>query len=536
MEPSPVLRLERVSKAFGPRWALREVSLSVWPGEILALMGPNGAGKSTLLRVAATLLRPASGAVWVKDRRWPPDGAGVRAEVVLLGHQPWFYPDLTAEENLRFYQRFYGWPEDRWAVRAALERMGLAERAHERVRGFSRGMLQRLALARALLAPTPVLLLDEPFTGLDVEGLERAREAVRELAAGGRAVVLAIHDPSTADLAHRVVVLVGGRLVAEGPPAAFHEKALRDLYRGGVGPPGATPSHRSEGPSVRPSRAPEGSPRAVGRETGRSADAGVLSIPPTRSHTAPPTAHPARAASIGDVSLATREKGRMVSLPSPLRPLLALLWKDLRVEGRGRETLAPLLTLAGLSLFLFGAAFELRPDLARAFVPVFLWMLLLFASSLGVGRMMASEIDRGTWEGLLMVPGDRSLLFWGKAVVHGLLLVFVLVLSLVAAGVFFNLSLWDPVIVALLLLGIAGLGGVTTLLAAMAMATRARELLLPILLFPVAAPLLIAGIQGVRAVLEADPSGWGTWMQIMIAYDLMLFTVAWLVFEELVSA
>jgi len=219
-----------------------------------------------------------------------------------------------------------------------------------------------------------------------------------------------------------------------------------------------------------------------------------------------------------------------------VRPMFALLWKDLRVEGRGRETLAPLLTLAGLSLFLFGAAFELRPDLARAFVPVFLWMLLLFASSLGVGRMMASEIDRGTWEGLLLVPGDRSLLFWGKAIVHGLLLGLVIALSLIAVGVFFNLSLWDPRVLLLLALGAAGLAGVTTLLAAMAMATRARELLLPILLFPVAAPLLIAGIQGIRAILEADPSGWGTWAQILIAYDLLLFTVAWLVFEEAVSA
>ncbi|MFN3928950.1 MAG: heme exporter protein CcmB, partial [Thermoflexus sp.] len=303
---------------------------------------------------------------------------------------------------------------------------------------------------------------------------------------------------------------------------------------------GDIPSHQPEGSPSRSSRAPEATPlgkpkSAIGHEAGGSADADALPIPPAQSRTVPPAVRSPQAASVEGVSPATGKEGHMSGLPSSLRPMLALLWKDLRVEGRGRETLAPLLTLAGLSLFLFGAAFELRPDLARAFVPVFLWMLLLFASSLGVGRMMASEIDRGTWEGLLMVPGDRSLLFWGKAVVHGLLLVFVLALSLVAAGVFFNLSLWDPVIVVLLLLGIAGLGGVTTLLAAMAMATRARELLLPILLFPVAAPLLIAGVQGIRAVLEGDPSGWGTWVQIMIAYDLLLFTVAWLVFEELVS-
>lgn len=523
MESSPVLRLERVSKAFGPRWALREVSLAVRRGEIVALMGPNGAGKSTLLRVAATLLRPASGVVWVEGYRWPPDGAGVRARVALLGHQPWLYPDLTAEENLRFYQRFYGWSEDQEALWRALERMGLAERAHERVRGFSRGMLQRLALARAFLSPAPVLLLDEPFTGLDVVGLEQAREAIRELTAQGRAVVAALHDPAAVDVAHRVVVLVGGRLVAEGPPEAFHERALQDLYRTGYaahGLPESTSSRKSLlilGRPAKPGTAPGLHPAEPAWEGGLS-----------------PDLHPVREAAISRAL--PGETALRSGLASVVRPMSALLWKDLRVEGRGRETLAPLLTLAGLSLFLFGAAFELRPDLARAFVPVFLWMLLLFASSLGVGRMMASEIDRGTWEGLLLVPGDRSLLFWGKAIVHGLLLGLVIALSLIAVGVFFNLSLWDPRVLLLLALGAAGLAGVTTLLAAMAMATRARELLLPILLFPVAAPLLIAGIQGIRAILEADPSGWGTWAQILIAYDLLLFTVAWLVFEEAVSA
>jgi len=484
----PLLCWERVSKAFGPRWALREISLAVAPGEIVGLMGPNGAGKSTLLRVTATLLRPTGGRVRIGEAVWPPDGAGVRAQVALLAHSPWLYPDLTAVENLRFYQRLCGWPEDPEALEAALARMGLADRAREPVRGFSRGMLQRLALARMLLSPAPVLLLDEPFTGLDVRGREEAQAAIRELAAQGRAVVVALHEPGLADFVHRVVVLRGGRVIAEGPPGAFPLEALRALYERGAAS-GSRPAARPEAGEAAAEPPPAG-PRPVA---------------------AGPTPRPG------------------------LRPLGALLWKDIRVEGRGRETLAPLLTLAGLSLFLFGAAFELRPDLARSFVPVFLWMLLLFASSLGVGRMMAAEMDRGTWEGLLMAPGDRSLLFGGKAIVHGLLLGVTIALSLVAAGVFFNLSLWDPRVLALLGLGAAGLAGVTTLLAAMAMGTRARELLLPILLFPVAAPLLIAGIQGTRAALEGDPAGWGTWAQILLAYDLALFVAAGWVFEEAIS-
>ncbi|MDW8181401.1 heme ABC exporter ATP-binding protein CcmA [Thermoflexus sp.] len=502
------LQLERISKAFGPRWVLREVSLTVQPGEIVALMGPNGAGKSTLLRVAATLLRPTSGRVRIGDFSWPPDGARIRAQVTLLGHQPWLYPDLNAAENLRFYQRLYGWPEEPGAVDAALRRMGLADRARDPVRRFSRGMLQRLALARAFLSPAPVLLLDEPFTGLDVLGLEEAREAIRELAAQGRAVVAALHDPATADFAHRVVVLVSGRLVAEGSPTDFPEKTLQELYQAGM-------DRRTGSAAERPLRPSEGNFLSTRR---------MLSDGIRGASTAPAKVEGIRSA------FPIRPQGH------GLRAFQALLWKDLRIEGRARETLTPLLTLAGLSLFLFGAAFELRPDLARSFVPVFFWMLLLFASSLGVGRMMASEIDRGTWEGLLMVPGDRSVLFAGKAMVHSLLLGLVILLSLAAAGVFFNLSLWDPAILLLLALGAVGLSGVTTLLAAIAMATRARELLLPILLFPVAAPLVIAGIQGTRAILEADPAGGSIWLQILLAYDLLLFAVAWMVFEEVASS
>jgi heme exporter protein CcmB len=495
----PILRADGVAKAFGPRWALRGVSLSVRPGEIVALMGPNGAGKSTLLRVLATLLRPTAGRRLCRGPALAtgrPRGAGA-------GHLAGaFSPGSTRTSPLRRTcvspSASTAGPEDPEALRAALERMGLADRAGDPVRTFSRGMLQRLALARVLLSPAPVLLLDEPFTGLDVVGMDRAQEALRMLADQGRALLIALHEPAAASLAHRVVVLAGGRDVAEGTPQDLPAEALREIYAFALRPAGDRQALR---PPLRqepaPSRMqPEGSART-----------------PRRASPGAPTG------------------GR-----GELRVLRALLGKDLRVEGRAREALTPTLTLAGLSLFLFGAAFELRPDLARAVVPAFLWMLLLFASSLGVGRMMAAEMDRGTWEGLLMAPADRSALFAGKALVHGLLLALVIGLSLLAAAVFFNLSLWEPRILLLLGLGTAGLAGVTTLLSAMAMATRTRELLLPILLFPVAAPLLIAGIQGTRAALEGDPEGWGTWMQMMLAYDIILLTVGGLIFEEAAGA
>lgn len=222
------LSLSDVSRHFGRRRALTRVSLTIGAGEIVALLGPNGAGKSTLLAIAATLLTPNSGTVRYGDHDAGRLGAALRARIGLLGHDLYLYQELSAAENLRFFARLYGVDGVERAVREALERSDLAARADEPVSSFSRGMRQRLALERALLHAPRLVLLDEPFTGLDDAATHALRQRFAALRASGCIVLLTTHDLETIEgVIDRAVVLQGGRLV--DMPEGL--EPLRDRYR-----------------------------------------------------------------------------------------------------------------------------------------------------------------------------------------------------------------------------------------------------------------------------------------------------------------
>jgi heme exporter protein A len=209
------VRLVEVSRTFGRRRALTRVSLTIEAGTITALLGPNGAGKSTLLSIAATLLRPSSGRVEYDDRDAAAGGASLRARIGLLGHDLYLYPELTAAENLRFFARAYALDGVERRVDAALQTAGLAERRDDITAGFSRGMRQRLALERALIHQPRLVLLDEPFTGLDEAARDGLRARLRAVRAAGAIVVLTTHDTAAIDgLTDATVSLVDGRLAA----------------------------------------------------------------------------------------------------------------------------------------------------------------------------------------------------------------------------------------------------------------------------------------------------------------------------------
>lgn len=178
------------------------------------MIGPNGAGKTTLVRVLATLLRPDNGSLKVAGARCPQDARKARAHVGYLGHDPLIYPDLTARENLEFFASMYGLRDASARIDGLLDRVGLLARSLEPVRGYSRGMAQRLGIARMLLHSPRLLLLDEPYSGLDVEG---ARILDEELAPGiGRALVAVTHEVDRAyGLADRIIVMRSGRIVDE---------------------------------------------------------------------------------------------------------------------------------------------------------------------------------------------------------------------------------------------------------------------------------------------------------------------------------
>lgn len=205
--------LSSVTRLFGLTPALVRVDLAVERGETLLVRGPNGAGKSTLLRVIATALSPTYGSGEVLGFDLDRGREEIRRRSELVGHRTRLYEDLTARENLRFACTLFG--ADPRDVPAVLERVGLAEVADERVRGFSQGMRQRLAVGRALLRSPELLLLDEPYTGLDGEARAIVDDAIVEARAGGRTVVLATHHPVPPDLTTRTVFMDGGRLYTE---------------------------------------------------------------------------------------------------------------------------------------------------------------------------------------------------------------------------------------------------------------------------------------------------------------------------------
>lgn len=225
------VELADVSRHFGRRRAVSHVSAAFGRGEIVGLLGPNGAGKSTLIAMLATLVTPSSGTIRYGGRTVHEAGPALRRQIGLLAHELHLYSELSARQNLEFFAELYGL--DRKAVvAAALESAGLVDRADDIVSGFSRGMRQRLALERSLQHQPRLLLLDEPFTGLDDRAVTQVSARVRQLASAGTIVVLATHDLDLADgLVSRVAIVRGGKLVQDEPASA----GLRGRYRALIG-------------------------------------------------------------------------------------------------------------------------------------------------------------------------------------------------------------------------------------------------------------------------------------------------------------
>ena len=230
MTPAPdftSLRFTDVSRHFGRRRVLNQASFRCDAGELVAVLGPNGAGKSTLLSIAATLLDPSSGEVRYGEHTARAAGAELRGRIGVLGHDLYIYPELSAAENLLFFGRIYQLAGVEARVAAALERAGLAER-DDPVATFSRGMRQRLALERALLHEPRLVLLDEPFTGLDDAAIGGLRDRLQALRDRGCIVLVTTHDLETIDgLVDRALVLQKGRVAQIAPG----QGSLRERYR-----------------------------------------------------------------------------------------------------------------------------------------------------------------------------------------------------------------------------------------------------------------------------------------------------------------
>lgn len=234
-----MIRARGLVKSFGGHAVLRGLDLDVDAGECLALVGPNGAGKTTLLRILAALSKPTAGIVHVAGIDLKEATIPVRRQIGFLSHEPLLYGDLSAEENLRFYGQMYDVANLRERISAMLRRVDLVHARHDLVRTFSRGMKQRLSIARALLHDPPVLLLDEPYTGLDQQSAMMLDAVLQDAGLNSRTVLLTTHNLERGlGMCRRVALLIRGEIAYQMDGQNWDLDRFRAVYEQRVVPKG----------------------------------------------------------------------------------------------------------------------------------------------------------------------------------------------------------------------------------------------------------------------------------------------------------
>jgi heme exporter protein A len=222
-----VLRAKKLVKAFGRNRVLKGIDLSIQAGDRYVLFGPNGAGKTTLVKVLSGLLKADSGEVLIFGENFGDDPRYIRSRIGVLSHEPYLYGELTAMENLDFFAQLFAIKDRTSRIKALLKEVGLYTRAHDRAGTFSRGMRQRLGLARALLHDPDLVLLDEPYTGLDLAARETLDRLVLEKSSQGKSFLSITHVLDQGlEMATRAGLLSGGRMVAEADESDWDEFRL----------------------------------------------------------------------------------------------------------------------------------------------------------------------------------------------------------------------------------------------------------------------------------------------------------------------
>jgi heme ABC exporter ATP-binding subunit CcmA len=233
---SPRIEATGITKRYAMRTVLRGLDLRIDPGESVVLFGPNGAGKTTLLRVLSTLTRPHRGSLTINGLDSESDAIAVRAQIGVLAHQPYVYDSLTARENLQFFSRMFEVPDSEARIKQVLSEVELTERADDQVGTFSRGMLQRIALARAILHEPSILLFDEPDTGLDVASVKVLERILAEHRHTGGSLLMTTHDLGFGIRAStRVMIMAGGRIALDRPSDEVDPAEVESI----MGAPGA---------------------------------------------------------------------------------------------------------------------------------------------------------------------------------------------------------------------------------------------------------------------------------------------------------
>jgi heme ABC exporter ATP-binding subunit CcmA len=231
-----VIEIEQLVKEFGRKRVIGNVNMKIDSGEFVVILGPNGAGKTTLLRLISTLLRPSSGRILVDGNDVKDEGIEVRQKVGVLAHVPYLYEELSAIENLRFYAKMYGIGPADERIKDLLERVKLSHRMNDQVGTFSRGMKQRLAIARAIIQKPNHLFMDEPYTGLDLNGCSILSEMLRRFHRQKRTIVMVTHDMERGyEMGERLAVMIDGDIAYDVRKDTVSFDEFKESYKNLLG-------------------------------------------------------------------------------------------------------------------------------------------------------------------------------------------------------------------------------------------------------------------------------------------------------------
>lgn len=230
--PAWATEVQGLTKSFGNHLALRGIDLKVKQGETVAIFGPNGAGKTTLIKILATIMNPSSGSVLINSLNLKNNAEEIRRQIGVVTHQTFLYSNLTAHENLNFYGRMYDIPARKERIQEIVAVVGMTSRLHDRVGTLSRGMQQRLSIARCLLHKPSIILLDEPDTGLDQQASSMLRKALQAEGEEKRTIILTTHSLERGlELCNRLLILVQGKIVYQEAGHAMNLTKLRQTYQ-----------------------------------------------------------------------------------------------------------------------------------------------------------------------------------------------------------------------------------------------------------------------------------------------------------------
>lgn len=226
-----IVEVTGIEKSFGNIRVLEGIDLKVKKGEFLTIIGPNGAGKTTLLKILSTLMKPSSGEGRIVGFDLKQEEENLRREIGMLSHYTFLYENLTAYENIKFYGRLYQVKNIEKEIKRVIEEVGLEDRLHDTVRTFSRGMKQRLSIARSIIHDPSLLLLDEPYTGLDRWSVKKFKDILKRFHGRGKTIIMTTHNLSfSLELGDRVIILSLGKIVHELPVGGISLLELENLY------------------------------------------------------------------------------------------------------------------------------------------------------------------------------------------------------------------------------------------------------------------------------------------------------------------